>query len=165
MVAAGLDKKRDPIKSKLTREDLSIAKEMVELLHPFKVLTEVLSRKNNYAFIYVPVVLYMRNYLRKMHNKYALTSKFKCAKAIDKVNKYLKLTAIKNPILYLCDLFVPVQQKMVLEEYKEYDSKGLSAISMLVDIAYKLGKVANVESKNQEVIPMPLTLLLCLEVR
>ena len=88
MVAAGLDKKRDPIKSKLTREDLSIAKEMVELLHPFKVLTEVLSRKNNYAFIYVPVVLYMRNYLRKMHNKYALTSKFKCAKAIVIVCRY-----------------------------------------------------------------------------
>lgn len=57
----------------------------------------------------------------------------------------MKITATKNPILYLCGRFVSAQQKNGHWGGQRDDFKGLSTISMLVVIAYKLGKVVNVE--------------------
>ncbi|CAL9728771.1 hypothetical protein MOUN0_E05468 [Monosporozyma unispora] len=106
------------IKNKLTRNDLDNAKEMIELLHPFKILTEVLSRKNNYPFVYVPVLIYMRDHLQKMNTKYATSDKFNPTKAIEKTIKYLRTTSNNNRILYLCGLFFLPRQNVIMENIR-----------------------------------------------
>lgn len=141
------------IKNKLTRNDLDNAKEMIELLHPFKILTEVLSRKNNYPFVYVPVLIYMRDHLQKMNTKYATSDKFNPTKAIEKTIKYLRTTSNNNRILYLCGLFFFTSAKRNYGEYKIYSGKILPVMDMFVDIAYKLGDFDHLEVLNPEKEP------------